>query len=99
MDCSVCDVSNSCPSIIVNGKKRNPIGCTKDCFLPTAEELSIPRRTKNLDADQNRLVPEASFEAGKVFSCQCGGDAKTDPYCMFQKDQSFLFHVVAARAE
>jgi len=96
VDCSVCDVSNSCPSIVVNGKKRNPIGCTKDCFLPTTEELSIPRRTKNLDADQNRLVPEASFEAGKVFSCQCGGDAKTDPYCMFQKDQSFLFHVVAA---
>jgi len=49
-----------------------------------------------LDADGNRLVPEASFEAGKVFSCQCGGDAKTDPYCKFQKDQSFLFHIVAA---
>jgi len=96
VDCSVCDASNSCPSIVVNGKKRSPIGCTKDCFLPTAEELSIPRRTKNLDADGNRLVPEASFEAGKVFSCQCGGDAKTDPYCKFQKDQSFLFHIVAA---
>ena len=99
VDCSVCDVSNSCPSIVIRGIKRHPVGCTKDCFLPTVEELSIPRRTKNLDADQNRLVPEASFEAGKVFSCQCGGDAKTDPYCKFQKDQSFLFHVVAGASQ
>ena len=99
VDCSVCDASNSCPSIVIRGIKRHPVGCTKDCFLPTVEELSIPRRTKNLDADQNRLVPEASFEAGKVFSCQCGGDAKTDPYCKFQKDQSFLFHVVAGASQ
>ena len=28
-----------------------------------------------------------------MFSCRCGGDARTDPYCQFQKDTSFLFHI------
>ena len=31
-----------------------------------------------------------------MFSCACGGDAATDPYCRLQKDTSFLVHVRAA---
>ena len=95
VDCSVCDLVNACPSIVVDGRERDAVGCTSECFLPTFEELNVPRRTMDLEIDKNRFVPEATYEAGKVFSCSCGGDAKTDPYCSFQKDLSFLFHILA----
>ena len=34
------------------------------------------------------------WEDGKVFSCTCGGDAHTDPFCKYQADTTFLFHMV-----
>ena len=36
----------------------------------------------------------AGWEDGKVFSCTCGGDAHTDPFCKYQADTTFLFHMV-----
>ena len=49
--------------------------------MPTAEETSRPSPFGG------------DWEDGKVFSCRCGGDARTDPYCQLQKDTTFLFHV------
>ena len=57
------------------------MACTNACLGPTAEETSRPSPFGG------------DWEDGKVFSCRCGGDARTDPYCQFQKDTTFLFHV------
>ena len=57
------------------------MACTNACLVPTAEETSRPSPFGG------------DWEDGKVFSCRCGGDARTDPYCQFQKDTTFLFHV------
>ena len=82
MDCSACQTKSVCPDIInADGTKRVAKACTNDCLVPTSEEM-------------NSTSPFGqSWESGKVFSCRCGGDDRTDPYCQFQKDTTFLFHV------
>ena len=82
VDCSACQTRDACPDIVAaDGSRRKAVACTNACLVPTAEETSHPSPFG------------ADWEDGKVFSCRCGGDARTDPYCQFQKDTTFLFHV------
>ena len=85
MDCGACVSSASCPDKITpDGKRLKPKGCTSNCLVPTREETTL-------------ASPHgAGWENGKVFSCACGGDARTDPFCAYQQDTTFLFHVTAA---
>ena len=82
VDCSACQTRDACPDIVAkDGSRKKAVACTNACLVPTAEETSLPSPFG------------ATWEDGKVFSCRCGGDARTDPYCQFQKDTTFLFHV------
>ena len=82
VDCSACQSRDACPDIVADdGTRRRARACTNACLVPTAEETSRPSPFGG------------DWEDGKVFSCRCGGDARTDPYCQFQKDTSFLFHI------
>ena len=82
VDCSACQTRDACPDIVAaDGSRRKAVACTNACLVPTDEETSHPSPFG------------ADWEDGKVFSCRCGGDARTDPYCQFQKDTTFLFHV------
>ena len=82
VDCSACQTKDVCPDIFApDGTKRVAKACTNDCLVPTDEELGLGSPFGD------------TWESGKVFSCRCGGDAKTDPYCQFQKDTTFLWHV------
>jgi ABC-type multidrug transport system ATPase subunit len=85
VDCGACVSSASCPDKITpDGKRLKPKGCTSNCLVPTREETTL-------------ASPHgAGWENGKVFSCACGGDARTDPFCAYQQDTTFLFHVTAA---
>ena len=84
VDCGVCASAAACPEkILPSGRRVKPVGCTSSCLVPTREETAEPSPFG------------AGWDDGKVFSCACGGDARTDPFCDYQKDTTFLFHMTA----
>ena len=56
---------------LLDGTVLKAKGCTNSCLVPTPEETAKPAS-----------IP--GWEDGKVFSCGCGGDAKTDKFCKYQ---------------
>ena len=81
IDCGACASRDVCPDkTAADGRVIKAKGCTNACLVPTEEELTTP-------------PPVDGWEAGKAFSCRCGGDARTDPFCAYQLDTSFHFHV------
>ena len=87
LDCGACASRDVCPDkTAADGRVIKAKGCTNACLVPTEEELTTP-------------PPVDGWEAGKAFSCRCGGDAHTDPFCAYQPDTSFHFHVTREDAE
>ena len=87
IDCGACASRDVCPDkTAADGRVIKAKGCTNACLVPTEEELTTP-------------PPVGGWEAGKAFSCRCGGDAHTDPFCAYQPDTSFHFHITREEAE
>ena len=87
LDCGACASRDVCPDkTAADGRVIKAKGCTNACLVPTEEELTTP-------------PPVDGWEAGKAFSCRCGGDAHTDPFCAYQPDTSFHFHVTREDAD
>ena len=83
VDCGACASRDVCPDKTTpNGATVKAKGCTNACLVPTQEELTAP-------------APVPGWERGKAFSCRCGGDARTDPFCKYQPDTSFHFHITS----
>ena len=87
IDCGACASRDVCPDkTAADGRVIKAKGCTNACLVPTEEELTTP-------------PPVDGWEAGKAFSCRCGGDAHTDPFCAYQPDTSFHFHITREDAD
>ena len=87
IDCGACASRDVCPDkTAADGRVIKAKGCTNACLVPTEEELTTP-------------PPVGGWEAGKAFSCRCGGDAHTDPFCAYQPDTSFHFHITREEAD
>ena len=61
IDCGACASRDVCPDkTAADGRVIKAKGCTNACLVPTEEELTTP-------------PPVDGWEAGKAFSCRCGG--------------------------
>ena len=82
--CDVCQSRDVCGTRTVNGVQRRASACTSKCWTPTEEEL--------------HPIGETNDVGGKVFSCACGGDEKTDSYCKFQPQTRVDLRVIPSES-
>ena len=85
--CDVCASRDACAKRDIGGVTRDASACTSKCWMPSEEELR-PIGVARAGGEEE-MVP------GKLFSCACGGDAKTDTYCGYQANTTISMRVVS----
>eukprot|EP00223_Ostreococcus_mediterraneus_P005998 CAMPEP_0179689398 /NCGR_PEP_ID=MMETSP0936-20121108/3175_1 /TAXON_ID=548131 ORGANISM="Ostreococcus mediterraneus, Strain clade-D-RCC2573" /NCGR_SAMPLE_ID=MMETSP0936 /ASSEMBLY_ACC=CAM_ASM_000574 /LENGTH=1734 /DNA_ID=CAMNT_0021562003 /DNA_START=11 /DNA_END=5218 /DNA_ORIENTATION=- len=85
--CDVCSSRDACDKRDIGGVTRDASACTSKCWMPSEEELR--------PIGVARAGGEGEMVPGKLFSCACGGDAKTDTYCGYQANTTISMRVVS----
>jgi len=89
--CELCATRDACPRV----RGRAASACTSACWIVSDEEVRDVQYDRALSHERGMSFETSEEARGKMFSCACGGDARTDAYCSFQANTTISFRVTS----